>query len=126
MISYEVSIGIIILSVIICAGSLNLTKIPSFQRKKLTSSSQPWNPPLYFEGKLIKNVPFDAWKTRFPKNRGELSNKLIQLYLPAYKGDFISYFPYWIEVVGAGNQAKIRVKDSGHGLKSPIRYFPKR
>jgi NADH-quinone oxidoreductase subunit H len=27
MISYEVSIGIIILSVIICAGSLNLTKI---------------------------------------------------------------------------------------------------
>jgi hypothetical protein len=111
---------------------INLEKIPSYQRKqkgsrsKSTNSRDEWDPPLYYEGNRVADVIFDGWRARWPRNGSELGGKTIVLYLPSEKGDFLSYFPYWLEVIGGGSRAKLRVKDSGHALRSPTAGLPRR
>ena len=85
-----------------------------------------WQPPLIVEGKEILGVPFDAWRSRWPKDGSDLSGKTIEVYLPSKKSGYPSYFPYWLQVSGFIGKARIRIVDSGHNLKSPQPLLPRR
>ncbi len=82
-------------------------------------SRRIWIPKMIYEGKTVRNVEFDAWRTRWPKGNGELSGKTITVYLPRDEKKYPSYFPYWLEIQGMLGKAKIRIVDSGRGLISP-------
>jgi hypothetical protein len=78
-----------------------------------------WNPRVVVEGKTIADVPFNAWKTRWPKDESELSGKTIEVYLPKDGDKYPSYFPYWLQIGGIIGKAKVRIIDSGFDLQSP-------
>lgn len=78
-----------------------------------------WQPPLIVDGKSINNAFFDAYKTQWPRDGSELSGKSILVYLPDANLKVPAYFPYWLEVAGLVGKAKVRIIDSGTGLKSP-------
>lgn len=78
-----------------------------------------WNPPVVVEGKTIPNVPFQVWKTRWPKDGSELSGRTIEIYLPKEGSKYPSYFPYWLQIGGVVGKAKVRIIDSGFKLQSP-------
>lgn len=83
-----------------------------------------WNPPMVLEGKVIPGVSFDAWQTRWPKDEGEMSNKVIHLYLPKEGSPGLSYFPYWLQIAGAVGKVQVRMIDSGFHLESPKPLLP--
>ncbi len=85
-----------------------------------------WNPRLVVDGETRPGVPFVAYKTAWPCDGGELSGKSIEVYLPEYEGDYPSYFPYWLQVSGVLGKAKMRIVDSGKGLRSPKPPMPRR
>lgn len=85
-----------------------------------------WSPPLVVDGKTIEGVAFDAWRTRWPKDDSDLSNKIIDVYLPRQGDKYPSYFPYWLQIGGAIGKAKVRIVDSGSTLKSPRPTLPRR
>jgi hypothetical protein len=106
--------------------NLKFIKIPDNARKKAGPKGRSgpdhrpfWQPRMIAEGKIVQGVAFDAWRTRWPKDGSDLSGKLIEIYLPSDKQRFLSYFPYWLQISGAIGKAKIRIIDSGSGLKSP-------
>jgi hypothetical protein len=106
--------------------NLRLTKIPDQLRRKVgakpfsSNDRRPlWQPRLVLEGQLIKNVPFNAWKTQWPKDGTDLSGKTIEIYLPYDNQLYPSYFPYWLQINGVIGKAKIRMIDSGRSLVSP-------
>lgn len=106
--------------------NLKMTKIPENARKRIgrKPTSGPewrpfWQPRMVIEGKPIQGVVFDAWKTSWPRDGSELSNKTIEIYLPNNTQNYPSYFPYWLQINGAVGKAKIRIIDSGSNLKSP-------
>lgn len=85
-----------------------------------------WNPPMMIEGKVIPNVAFDAWRTRWPRDEGEMSNKLIDIYLPKKGSPGLTYFPYWLQIGGAVGKVQVRIIDSGLSLTSPKPILPLR
>ena len=78
-----------------------------------------WTPKLVYEGKTILGAEFEAWRTRWPRDCGELSGKNITVYLPKDEKKYPTYFPYWLEIQGMMGKAKIGIIDSGHGMHSP-------
>jgi hypothetical protein len=106
--------------------NLHLTKLSDKARKKIgpRTGSGPdlrplWQPRMITEGRVIKNIPFEAWHTQWPKDGSELSGKTIELYLPRDSQRYPSYFPYWLQISGAVGKAKVRIIDSGSHLASP-------
>lgn len=78
-----------------------------------------WQPRLVIEGRSIKDVQFDAWSTKWPRDGSDLSGKTIEVYLPHDTQRYPSYFPYWLQINGVVGKAKIRIIDSGSQLQSP-------
>lgn len=110
--------------------NLRFVKISDEERKKIgppprygqLDQRRLWNPRLVLDGKIIPQVPFSAWKARWPNDNTELSRKKIEIYLPELGNDdlpYPSYFPYWIEVEGKLGCAQVRVIDSGFNVISP-------
>ncbi len=103
---------------------LDFKKIPLAERKR--AGPQPaqgiadrrpvWQPRLMMDGHQIDGVSFDGWRARWPHDSSDLSGKLVEVYLPSDQG-YVSYFPYWLEVQGMLGSAKVRIVDSGKGLK---------
>ena len=71
------------------------------------------------EGQVVPGVEFNAWRTRWIKDDSELSGKVIDIYLPKDADKHLSYFPYWLQISGVVGKAKVRIIDSGLGLRSP-------
>lgn len=111
---------------------LTLTAIPDSERKRIGPAPLPgdierrslWNPPAYYLGEKKDDVKFTAWRAVWPKDQSELSGRTIDLYLANADSGYPTYFPYWVEVRGVANQAKLRVKDTGRGMVSPKKGFP--
>lgn len=109
--------------------NLNFQYIPPQSRKHVgprnTSGSivreqrRIWQPQMIVEGQIIPDVQFSAWKTYWPKDGSDLAGKLIEIYIPEDDERYPSYFPYWLQISGIVGKAKIRIVDSGTGLKSP-------
>jgi hypothetical protein len=107
--------------------NLKLTKIKDIDRKRIGPAPSSdsidrrkiWNPPLIVEGQTIAGVPFDAWRTHWPKDGSELSGKTIEIFLPKDSDKYPSYFPYWLQISGIIGKAKIRIVDSGSHLYQP-------
>lgn len=103
---------------------LSFERLPKKDTKRIgppppqgsNDSRRHWSPQMIYEGKVISNVAFQAWKTRWPNDGGELSGKVITVYTPKISNDYPAYFPYWLEVQGLVGKAKIRIVDSGRGL----------
>ncbi len=105
--------------------NLKLSLIPDSSRKKIGAKPafgvdpRPiWQPKMVFEGQTIPNVPFLAWKTRWPKDTSDLSGRSIEVYLPQPDTTFPNYFPYWVQIEGTIGNAKMRVIESGKNLTS--------
>lgn len=104
--------------------NLQFYRVPDRERKKTgahATINNPayWQPKMIFEGQQLDGVNFDAWKTRWPKDSTDLSNKVVEIYLPQDNDRFPSYFPYWLQISGLVGKAKVRVIDSGRDLASP-------
>lgn len=112
--------------------NLNFKPIAENERKKVGprpaadsyDRRRIWQPPLIVEGKKIPDVAFDGWRTRWPKDSSELSEKFIEVYMPKDSDKYPAYFPYWLQVNGVVGKAKVRIVDSGSGLASPAQLFP--
>jgi hypothetical protein len=78
-----------------------------------------WQPPLCFDGQKVEGATFDVWRSYWPHDSSELAGRLIEIYLPQAGSSYIAHFPYWLEVQGWTGRAKVRVFDTGRGLKSP-------
>lgn len=104
--------------------ALKLKLIPDSERKKVgpppASDSldrrSTWQPPMIVEGKTLKGVLFDAWRTRWPNDSSELAGKVIEVYVPKESDKYPAYFPYWLQINGIVGKAKVRIIDSGSGL----------
>lgn len=106
--------------------NLKFFKIPDDVRKRVgpKPTSGPdlrplWQPRMMVEGKPIQGVPFDAWRTKWPRDGSDLSGKTIEVYLPRDSQRYPAYFPYWLQINGVIGKAKIRIIDSGSRLQSP-------
>lgn len=104
--------------------NLRFVKIDEENRKRVGRGpnrlERPlWQPQMIVNGQRLSGVEFDAWKTLWPRDGGDLSGKLIEVYLPKEDSKYPSYFPYWLEISGFVGGAKIRIIDSGHGMQSP-------
>jgi len=105
--------------------NLRLEPIPLKERKRVgppPSDGTPewrsyWQPKMIFEGHEIKNVTFNALRTRWPKDGSDLSGKTIEIYIPEENDKYPSYFPYWLQINGMVGKAKIRIIDSGSNLR---------
>jgi hypothetical protein len=108
--------------------NLRFHQIPVSKRKRIGPKSgspsgqewrQVWQPRMIVDGQIIEDVSFDAWKAKWPSDGSELSGKLIEVYTPEDSDLYPSYFPYWLQVSGMIGKARVRIMDSGKGLKSP-------
>ncbi len=106
--------------------NLRLDYIPESERKKVglkifaeSEEARIWQPNLVVEGQIIRGVRFDAWRTRWPKDGSDLSNKAIELYLPHDNQFYPSYFPYWLQIQNAIGKSRVRIIDSGTNMWSP-------
>jgi len=99
--------------------NLRLEKVSPRKRKKVGRSTKIWNPQMVVDSRTIDGVQFDAWKTRWPQDRSELSGKTIEVFVPEENEKYPSYFPYWLQISGVIGKAKVRIVDSGSGLQSP-------
>jgi hypothetical protein len=106
--------------------NLKFVKIPDDARKRVgpKPTSGPdlrplWQPRMTVEGKPVQGVPFDAWRTKWPRDGSDLSGKTIEVYLPRDSQRYPAYFPYWLQINGVIGKAKIRIIDSGSRLQSP-------
>jgi len=107
--------------------NLHLNLIPEKERKKVgpppPSDSLDrrafWQPKLISEGKVVPGVTFDGWRTHWPKDGSELSDRTIEIFLPRDSTKYPSYFPYWLQINGMLGKAKVRIVDSGKNLYSP-------
>lgn len=109
--------------------NLHFKPIPENERKKVgpppSSDSADrrdlWHPPLIVDGKKVQGIKFEGWRTRWPEDGGDLSGKLIEVYLPKESQKYPAYFPYWLQVNGVIGKAKVRIVDSGSGIVSPAK-----
>lgn len=105
------------------SGLLNLdfTFVPMQNRKHIGQRNvrRVWQPQMIVEGQIIPDVGFSAWKAVWPKDGTDLSGKTIEIYIPEDDMRYPSYFPYWLQVSGIVGKAKIRIVDSGKGIRSP-------
>lgn len=86
-----------------------------------------WAPKMVYEGEVVFDLKFEAWKTRWPRDCTEMSGKTITAYLPEEgQRKYPAYFPYWLEIQGMLGKAKVRIIDSGKGLRSPRPAPPRR
>ncbi|MBB64095.1 MAG: hypothetical protein CMO81_03435 [Waddliaceae bacterium] len=114
--------------------NMKFNKIPMDKRKKIGPRSggsykdarKPWNPPMRVNGEFIKGVPFDAWRTTWPKDGTDLAGRDVTIYIPQDSDRYPSYFPYWLEISHAVGSVKVRIIDSGTGLESPKFDLPRR
>ncbi len=105
--------------------TLKLEPIDRAARKRIgiePQSGEPdvrrlWQPKIIYEGKEI-SPPVSAYTTKWPADDSELSGKTIDIYL--VQNPALTYLPYWIEVSGGVQKAKISALDSGRNLTSPI------
>lgn len=104
--------------------NLNMEQIPRNKMKRIGGNRRVWSPKMVFEGEVIKDVNFEAWRTHWPRDRSDLSGKIIIVYVPENSYKYPSYFPYWLEVRGILGKAKMRIIDSGRNLTSP-KHTPK-
>lgn len=100
--------------------NLRFAHVPPQERKKVARGGGSdlrnlWQPPMIVEGKTVPKVIFEAWKTHWPRDGSELGGKEIMVYLPAESEKYPTYFPYWLQVSGLVEKAKIRIVDSGRG-----------
>jgi hypothetical protein len=77
-----------------------------------------WHPPLVFQGRREKGVAFSAFESDWPKDGTVLAGRHIVIYLPE-QGPYPQYLPYWLEIKGPVTPMRLRVVDSGSGLRSP-------
>lgn len=109
--------------------NLRLYRVAKSDRRKIGHPPPPgtidlrrtWQPQMTVDGRHIEGVAFDAWKTKWPKDNGELSGKTIEVYVPEENDKYPSYFPYWLQISGMIGKAKVRIIDSGTGLVSPTK-----
>lgn len=109
--------------------NLRLQPIPANERKKVgpppasdSIDRRPiWQPQMIVDGIHIKGVIFDGWRTRWPKDDSELSDRVIEVFLPKDSERYPAYFPYWLQINGMIGKAKVRIIDSGNNLSSPAR-----
>ena len=113
--------------------NLRLQPLETKQRRRVGRSSLDakdsrgfWQPRLVVEGHTVPNASFNAWRTRWPNDGTELASKNIELYLPSDEGTYPAYFPYWLQVSGVAGKARMRIIDSGMGLRSPMPPMPMR
>ncbi|MEM1283724.1 MAG: hypothetical protein AAGG81_09260 [Chlamydiota bacterium] len=108
--------------------NIRFQKIPLSKRKRVgpKSGSPPnqdwrnvWQPRMIVDGETIPGVQFDAWVAKWPSDGSELSGKTIEVFTPEDSERYPSYFPYWLQVSGMIGKARVRIMDSGAGLKSP-------
>lgn len=107
--------------------NLKLKMIPLAERKKVgprphadSIDRRPlWQPPFVSDGKKISGVEFNGWRTRWPKDGSDLSDKVIEVYTPKDSSKYPTYFPYWLQVSGIVGKAKVRIVDSGSRLAVP-------
>lgn len=105
--------------------NLRFHKVPDKERTRVGTAMSSdgvdkramWQPPLIVEGKKVSNVAFDAWRTRWPKDGSEMSDRTIEVYLPKDSQQYPSYFPYWLQISGMVGKAKVRIVDSGANLR---------
>lgn len=103
--------------------NLRFSKVPDEKRKRVgrgpNRESRPlWQPQMIVNGYYVQGVHFDSWKTQWPKDGSDLSGKWIEVYLPQDDDKYPGYFPYWLEISGLVGKARVRIIDSGHGMKS--------
>ena len=111
--------------------SLNFNLIKDSTRKKagprppldIPDTRSIWNPPVFLDGKKVKGVPCKAYQSTWPNDGTDLSGKKIEIFLPQDE-KILGYFPFWIQVSNQFSQAKMRVIDSGRGLRSVHSSFP--
>lgn len=103
--------------------TLQFHEVPPQQRKRTGNGRAIWNPPLCFEGRSTRDIPFDAYTATWPRDGSILVGKQILVYLPAKQGVWPGHFPYWVEISPLPVDQRVRVVDSGHGLTSP-RHLP--
>lgn len=110
--------------------NLKFVKIPENARKRIGTKRRSehelrplWQPRMVVDGQTINNVMFDAWRTHWPRDGGDLSGKTIEVYLPRDSLRYPAYFPYWLQINGTIGKAKIRIIDSGNNLQSPKPHF---
>jgi hypothetical protein len=101
--------------------TLQFQPIPPEQRKRTGNGRAIWHPPLCFEGRSTRDIPFNAYTATWPRDGSMLAGKQIIIYLPAQEGAWPAHFPYWIEVSPLPVDQRIRVVDSGRSLHSPKR-----
>ena len=101
--------------------NLKLSRVPNHKRKRIGPSLMGasdlrdlWNPKLIIHGQEIKGVHFDAWQTYWPNDGSDLSNKLIEIYIPEDNLCYPAYFPYWLQISGILGNAKVRIVDAGN------------
>ncbi len=107
--------------------NLRMMKIPQRELKKVGpppteavhDNRRLWAPKMVFEGNVVRDATFEAWRTRWPKDSTDLSGKLIIVYVPQDSHKYPAYFPYWLEIHGMLGKAKVRIIDSGRELASP-------
>ena len=107
--------------------TLKLKRLPKKDTKRVgppppkgsKDARRSWTPQMIYEGKVITDVNFEAWRTEWPQDGGELSGKVITVYVPNDDNRYPSYFPYWLEIQGMIGKAKVRIIDSGRNLNSP-------
>lgn len=106
----------------------NFYLVPTKERKRVgPRGSNPsgkeardlWTPKMTVNGKVINNISFNAWKSRWPSDGSDLAGKAIEIYIPEKSDQYPSYFPYWLQISGIVGNAKIRIVESGSELKSP-------
>lgn len=115
--------------------NLHLQKIPDNERKRIGPPPSTehidrrpvWQPKLIVDGNWIKGVAFEGYHTRWPKDGSELSDKMLEVYLPKDSDLYPAYFPYWLQVSGLVGKARVRIVDSGNNLslKKPQETFQK-
>lgn len=111
---------------------LHLNALTNAERKKIGQPPAPgesdlrkvWKPIQYVEGKKMKNTSFDAYRTRWPQDTTELSQKHIDLYFDSNHLDFP--FPYWVQISDSSLTFKLHTVDSGRQLNSPQKSFPRK
>lgn len=104
--------------------NLKFTPIPLSERKKIghapplgiPDKRQLWQPPMVVDGQKIPGVAFGAWRTHWPKDGSELSNRIIEVYIPENSDKYPTYFPYWLQISGLFGKAKVHIVDSGNGI----------
>lgn len=103
-----------------------LTPVPQSEQKRIGPSPMAgeeerrklWYPKIIVNGKEVANT-CSVFQTKWPNDASELSNKTITLYIPQ-AAESLKYFPYWIQVSGKIGKVKLRVIDSGKGLKTAV------